>query len=236
MPLLRSVALGLSLLPLSAAPALAVMPPTSGRGPHPVACNGTLLQLQVQRQASAAVDAFSFTLGVEAEAASKAVALSQLDGRLAELRAALAPIVRGRLTVPAPSTYRSSSGSSGVRERASTTVSGVVSKTHYNRLIQTAGRLPGVSVRGFRSEAAAGSEASLRDRLLRDALDDGQRQALATADALGLRRVNLLRIDQRGDGAIRPMLNTMAAPRGFNPDEAPQPSESVSLALDYCLT
>ena len=54
--------------------------------------------------------------------------------------------------------------------------------------------------------------------------------------ALGLRRVQLLRIDQRSGGGIRPVPYGMAAARSFNPDEARPPERSVSLALDYCLS
>jgi uncharacterized protein YggE len=115
-------------------------------------------------------------------------------------------------------------------------MSGEVSKANYNALIQAAGRLPGVTLRGFTAEAASGSAAQLQKRLLREALAEGQRQAKTTADALGLRRVQLLRIDQRGGGPIRPMPYAMSARKGFNPDEARQPESSVSLDLDYCLS
>ena len=199
-------------------------------------CNGTLLQLQVQEQANAAFDRFRFNLGLDAEAPTKAAALDQLEARLAALRKVVSPLISGRLTIPAPSTYRSGAGSSGsALERATTTVSGTVSKTNYDALIQAAGRLPGVTLRGFTAEAASGSEAQLRTQLLREALAEGQRQAQATADALGLRRVQLLRIDQRGGGSIRPMPYAMAARNSFNPDEARAPQSSVSLGLDYCL-
>ena len=114
-------------------------------------------------------------------------------------------------------------------------MSGEVSKANYNALIQAAGRLPGVTLRGFTAEAASGSAAQLQKRLLREALAEGKRQAQTTADALGLRRVQLLRIDQRSGGAIRPLPYAMAAARSFNPDEALAPESSVSLALDYCL-
>jgi uncharacterized protein YggE len=114
-------------------------------------------------------------------------------------------------------------------------VSGVVSKANYDALIQAAGRLPGVSLRGFTAEAAGGSEAQLQTKLLRAALADGRRQAQTIADALGLRRVQLLRIDQRGGGLIRPMPYAMAARSSFNPDEARPPESTVTLALDYCL-
>jgi uncharacterized protein YggE len=228
MTLLRSAAitLGLGL-------GLGVAAPLQAQ---PMQCNGTVLQLQVQQQGSAASDRFSFSLGLEAEAPSKTAALDQLNARLAAVRRAVTPLASGKLTIPAPSTYRSGGGSSGpVREQASTSVSGVVSKANYDALIQAAGRLPGVSLRGFTAEAAGGSEAQLRAKLLRAALADGQRQAQTIADALGLRRVQLLRIDQRGGAPIRPMPYAMAARSSFNPDEARPPESTVSLALDYCL-
>ena len=61
-------------------------------------------------------------------------------------------------------------------------------------------------------------------------------QAEATADALGLSRVKLLRIDQRGGGSIRPVPYAMAARNSFRPGEAPPPQSTLRLALDYCLT
>jgi uncharacterized protein YggE len=205
---------------------------------QPLACSGTLLQLQVQEQGRAAFDRFRFNLSLEAEAATKAAALDQLNARLAAVRQAVTPLASGKLTIPAPSTYRIGASSSGPgRDRASTLVSGVVSKANYNALIQLAGRLPGVNLGGFTAEAASGSEAQLRTRLLRAALAEGQSQAQITADALGLGRVQLLRIDQRGGGGvIRPMPLAMAARSSFSPDEAQAPESSVSLALDYCLS
>jgi hypothetical protein len=47
--------------------------------------------------------------------------------------------------------------------------------------------------------------------------------------------VELLRIDQRGAG-YRPMaLASMNRAQSFNPGEAPRPSQSIGLDLDYCL-
>jgi uncharacterized protein YggE len=232
MTTLRSAAVALSLLPLGIGPALALAAPGASRA-QPSPCSGTLLQLQVQQQGTASVDRFRFNLGLEAEAPTKAAALDQLNARLVAVRKAVTPLALGKLTIPAPSTYRSAGP---VREQASTSVSGEVSKANYNALIQAAGRLPGVTLRGFTAEVASGSAAQLQTRLLREALAEGQRQAQTTADTLGLRRVQLLRIDQRGGGPIRPMPYAMAARNGFNPDEAREPESSVSLALDYCLT
>jgi len=236
MVVFRSAALALSTLPLGMSPALALLAPDAAQA-QPQSCNGTLLQLAVQQEGKAAFDRFRFNLGLEAEAPTKAAALDQLNVRLAAVRKVVAPLASGKLTIPAPSSYRSGGGSSGpVMEQAVTSVSGEVSKANYDALIQAAGRLPGVNLRGFTAQAAGGSEAQLQTRLIREALAEGQRQAQATAAALGLRRVQLLRIDQRGGGPIRPMPLAMQAARRFNPDEAPAPERSVNLALDYCLT
>ena len=199
--------------------------------PGPSRCSGTLLQLQVQSQGSSGFDRFRFNLGLEAEATSNAEALQLLNQRLSQLRTVVTPLATGPLMVPAPSS--TSYGSGRLRYRASTSVSGVVSKANYDLLIQAAGRQPGVSLQGFTALPASGSEAQLQTKLLREALADGRRQAEATASALGLRTVRLLRIDQRSGGGLRPM--PMLAARSFNPDEAPPPERSVSLGLDYCL-
>ena len=189
--------------------------------PAPSRCSGTLLQLQVQSQGSSGFDRFR----------CNAEALQLLNQRLNQLRTVVMPLATGPLTVPAPSS--SGYGSSRLRYRASTSVSGVVSKANYDPLIQAAGRQPGVSLQGFTALPASASEAQLQSTLLREALADGRRQAEATASALGLRTVRLLRIDQRSSGGFRPM--PMLAARSFNPDEAPAPERSVSLGLDYCL-
>ena len=228
---------------LALAAGLALMPTAALAQEAPAGvdrCGGTLLQLQVEERGNAAFDRFRFDLGLEAEAPTKAEAMAQLNSRLAALRATLRPLVSGELTIPAPSTYRSGGGSgpgaSPIREHASTSVSGQVSKANYDALIQTAGRLAGVSLRGFTAQAAGGSEADLQTALLRQALASGRRQADTTAQALGLSRVRLLRIDQRGGGGPRPMPYARLAAASFNPDEAPPPERFVSLALDYCLS
>jgi Protein of unknown function (DUF541) len=229
---------------LALAAGLALMPAAALAQEAPAGvdrCGGTLLQLQVEERGNAAFDRFRFDLGLEAEAPTKVEAMAQLNSRLAALRAALRPLVSGELTIPAPSTYRSGGGGGGagaspIREHASTSVSGQVNKAHYDALIQTAGRLPGVSLRGFTAQAAGGSEADLQTALLRQALASGRRQADTTAQALGLSRVRLLRIDQRGGGGPRPMPYARMAAASFNPDEAPPPERFVSLALDYCLS
>ena len=142
----------------------------------------------------------------------------------------------GRLTIPPPRSRAIGLGASGPRlERLSTTITGEVSRDNYDALIQAAGRLPGVRLRGMTSLASSDSRASLADQLLKQALETGRRRAQATARALGLRKVELLLIDQRGS-TQRPM--QMAARKestDFRPGDAPKPSQSLTLKLDYCL-
>ena len=229
---LRSAAFSFALVP-ALMPLAMVQPAQAGAGDR---CGGTHYQLQVSQSGTTAFDRFRFNLGLSAEAATKADAMKQLNVRLERLRSALTPLVSGRLTVPAPTTYAIGGGNAGPRrERANTSVSGEVSKANYDALIQAAGKLPGVNLNGFTSLAESGSAETLQAQLMRQALADGKRQAQATADALGLRRVQLLRINQRGGYAPRPMAYNRALSASFNPDEAPAPRNSMSLALDYCL-
>lgn len=199
---LRSAAFSFALLP-ALMPLAMVHPAQAGGGDR---CGGTLYQLQVSQSGTTAFDRFRFNLGLSAEAATKADAMQQINARLERLRSALTPLVSGRMTIPAPRTYAIGGGSAGPRrQRATTNVSGEVSKTNYDALIQAASKLPGVNLNGFTSLAASVSAETLQAQLMLQALADGKRQAQATADALGLRRVQLLRINQRGGYAPRPM-------------------------------
>ena len=161
-------------------------------------CNGTLLQIQVNKRGTSRSDRFRFLLGLDAKDLSKDVALSALNARLAETRQAIQPLALGQLTIPEPRSYPVGGGAAGSRlERASTTITGEVSRDDYDALIQAAVRLPGVRLQRMTSLASSDSRASLADQLLKQALETGRRRAQTTARALGLREVELLLIDQR---------------------------------------
>ena len=199
-------------------------------------CNGTLLQIQVNERGTTRSDRFRFSLGIEAENSSKDIAMTALNARLAQARQTIQPLALGQLTIPAPRSYPVGGGTSGPRlERASTNITGEVSRENYDALIKAAGRLPGVRLHGMTSLASSESSASLADQLLKQALETGKRRAHATARALGLRKVELLLIDQRG-ATYRPMgMGARMAHTGFRPGEAPKPSQNLTLKLDYCL-
>ena len=130
-------------------------------------CNGTLLQIQVIERGTSRSDRFRFSLGLDAEHASKDAAMTALNARLAKVRQVIQPLAMGQLTIPAPRSYPVGGGTSGPRlERASTTITGEVSRENYDAVIQAAGRLPGVRLQGMTSLASSDSRASLADRLL----------------------------------------------------------------------
>lgn len=199
-------------------------------------CNGTLLQIQVNERGTIRSDRFLFSLGLHAEHASKEAAMSALNARLAQARQAIQPLALDQLTIPSPRSAAVGGGALGPRlERASTSITGEVSRDHYDALIQVAGRLPGVRLQGMTALASSDSRALLADQLLKQALDSGRHRAQVTARALGLPKAELLLIDQRAS-TYRPI--EMAARRGdasFSPAEAPNPSHSLTLKLDYCL-
>ena len=139
----------------------------------------------------------------------------------------------GGLDVSAPSTFPINRSQSSDRYRASTTIRGSVSRSNYDTVIQRAGRLPGVRLQGMTSLASAQGQTDLEERLLKRALDRGQSQAASPASALGLSQVKLLRIDQRSHPAPRELaMAATAAPR-FRPGEAPLPTRTLMLTLDY---
>ncbi|WP_244281546.1 SIMPL domain-containing protein [Synechococcus sp. UW105] len=223
--LLAPLGLGLQMLPV--APMMAAER----------VCNGTLLQIKVLERGNAVSDRFRFSLRLEAEASTKSAAMNLLNQRVDQARREIKPLAMGRLTIPAPRHDRIGGGAAGRRvERASTSISGDVSRHRYDALIQTAARLEGVRLQGMLSLASSSGNKSLAGQLLERALQNGRGRAELTANALGLRRVDLLRIDQRGFGAQPMAMASRQASEGYNPDEAPKPSQTLSLDLSYCLS
>ena len=199
-------------------------------------CRGTLLQLNLRESGESPTESFRFNLRLEAEASTSAAALDQLGDRQDRLREQLEPLVQGRLVIPAPNTYEKGGSNSSQRFRAVTTIRGTVGRGNYDTLIQRAGRLPGVRLQGMTSLPSSAGQDRLQDELLERVLQRGRRQAERTAAALKLRRVALLRIDQRSHSSLRPSPMAVSAAPRFRPDEAPLPTGSLSLALDYCLS
>jgi len=199
-------------------------------------CQGTLLQIKVHQTGTTRSERFRFSLGLEAEASTQAQAMALLNERLEQARRQLKPLALGRLTIPAPRSYAYGRAQAGSRrERASTSISGEVNRANYDAMIQLAGRLPGVRLRGMTSIASGEGQATLHSQLLKQALEEGKRQAQTMASVLGLRRVELLRINRRGQVSRPVALASVNRAQSFKPGEAPRPIQAIDLKLDYCL-
>ena len=162
--------------------------------------------------------------------------MSALDARLAEARQAIQPLTLGQLTIAAPRSYSVVGCAAGLRlERASTTITGKVSRDDLDPLTLAACRLPGVRLQGTTSLASSDRRASLADQLLKQDLETGRRRAQSTARALGLSKVESFLIDQQGSTHLpMPMVARMGE-ASFRPGEAPKPSQTLTLKLNFCL-
>jgi hypothetical protein len=139
---------------------LSFVPPSPLRAAERV-CNATLLQIQENERGTSRSDRFCFSLGFDAEDLSKDPAMSALNPRLADARQAIQPLALSQLTIPAPRSYSVGGGAAGSRlERASTTITGEVSRDDYDALIQAAGCLTGVRLQGMTSLEFSDSRAS----------------------------------------------------------------------------
>ena len=201
-----------------------------------VRCDGTLLELAVVEEGTSATDRFQFALRLEAQATSKKEALNELNRRLGTVRRKISGLAIGGLIVSAPRTYTvGGTTASPQRHQATSNISGEVSRSNYDPLIQQAGRLPGVSLQGMTSLSSTDGARSLQQQLLERALATGRRQAESTQQLLGLRQLRLIRIDQRRGGAPLRTNALSRSKQSFDPSEAPKPRQSIRLNLDYCL-
>ena len=201
-----------------------------------VRCNGTLLELAVIEEGTSHTDRFQFALRLEAKASSKKDALNELNRRLVTVRRKISGLAIGGLIVSAPRTYTvGGTTASPQRHQATSNISGEVSRSNYDPLIQQAGRLPGVSLQGMTSLSSTDGARSLQQQLLERALATGRRQAESTQQLLGLRQLRLIRIDQRRGGAPLRTSALSRSKQSFDPSEAPKPRQSMRLDLDYCL-
>ena len=201
-----------------------------------VRCDGTLLELAVVEEGTSATDRFQFALRLEAQATSKKDALNELNRRLVTVRRKISGLAIGGLIVSAPRTYTvGGTTASPQRHQATSNISGEVSRSNYDPLIQQAGRLPGVSLQGMTSLSSTDGARSLQQQLLERALATGRRQAESTQQLLGLRQLRLIRIDQRRGGAPLRTSSLSRSKQSFDPSEAPKPRQSIRLNLDYCL-
>ena len=145
-------------------------------------------------------------------------------------------LASGGLIVTTPRTYTlGSTTASPQRHQATSRITGEVSRSNYDPLIQQAGRLPGVSLQGMTSMSSIDGARSLQQQLFERALATGGRQARSTQQLLGLSKLRLIRIDRRSGGGLLRTSALSRSEKSFDPSEAPKPRQSIRLNLDYCL-
>ena len=212
---------------------LGAAPPTPAQ--H-LRCEGTLLELAVVEEGTSETDRFQFALRLGEQASSKKAALNELNRRLGTVRRKISGLASGGLIVSAPRTYTlGSTTAAPQRHQATTGITGEVSRSNYDSLIQQAGRLPGVSLQGMTSLSSTDGARSLQQQLLERALATGRRQAESTQQLLGLSQLRLIRIDQRSGGGFLRASALSRSEKSFDPSEAPKPRQTIRLNLDYCL-
>ena len=191
---------------------------------------------QLLKRARAKQTVFNSPCVWERKPVRKKAALNELNRRLGTVRRKISGLASGGLIVSAPRTYTvGSTTAAPQRHQATTGITGEVSRSNYDPLIQQAGRLPGVSLQGMTSLSSTDGARSLQQQLLERALATGRRQAESTQQLWGLSKLRLIRIDRRSGGGLLRTSALSRSKKSFDPSEAPKPRQSIRLNLDYCL-
>jgi uncharacterized protein YggE len=200
-------------------------------------CEGTLLEARGSAEEERPTRRLSFSLALEAEAATADGALETLQQRLAAVRTALQRQQVEELRVTSPSTWeRPADRKRPAAVTASLQVSGRLLPQRLQTLIREVGALPGVRLAPVGTEADRAQDATVRRRLLRAAYQDALAQAREVAAAVGLDRLDPLEVQLDG-GDLRPVpMRAMAeaAAPPFDPAELALPKDRLSLLVRFC--
>jgi uncharacterized protein YggE len=210
------------------------MPPLAApvRAEVTATCEGTLLQARGQAELKRSGERLRFSLGLQAQQRDQAVALQELQQRLAVVREALQRLQVADLQVASPSTW-----SHQGQVTASLQLSGLLRPERYDALVREVGSLAGVQLQPVQMEANANGDAAARRQLLQAAWQDAQAQARELVTVLGLRQLRPLEVQIEGGPQPRPMaVKAMmaAAPPAFDPAELPPPLERLALQVTFC--
>lgn len=218
--------------------ALLVAAPVGAAEPQvQLSCSGTLLQARGSAELKRPVRALRVSLALEAEAATAAAALAELQSRLAAVRQRLQQLGVAELEVSSPSTWRRpASRERPAAELATLRLQGRLQPERLQPLVREVGALPGVRLAPVQAEADPAADAASRRQLLARAYGDALSQARDLAAAIGLRQLRPLQV--QADDVLRPQLlrgmAADAAPAPFDPAELPPPTDRLSLAVSFC--
>ncbi len=225
-----------TVVPLLALVAVGAWPGAAGAQVQ-LRCEGTLLEARGTAEQERPTRRLSFSLSLEAEAATADGALQSLQERLAAVRTTLQGQQVEELRVTSPSTWRrEAERNRPAAVMASLQVSGRLEPQRLQALIREVGALSGVRLAPVGTEADRGLDGAVRRRLLRGAYQDALAQAREVAAAVGLTRLNPLEVQLDGN-ELRPMLMRAAAADAappFDPAELAQPKDRLSLTVRFC--
>jgi uncharacterized protein YggE len=200
-------------------------------------CEGTLLEARGSAERERPTRRLSFSLSLEAEAATTDAALQTLQQRLAAVRVALRGQQVEDLRVTSPSTWqRPAERNRPAVVTASLQVSGRLMPQRLQALIREVGALPGVRLSPVGTEADRAQDGAVRRQLLRAAYQDALAQAREVAAAVGLAQLTPLEVQLDGN-ELRPMLMRAKAEDGappFDPAELALPKDRLSLLVRFC--
>jgi uncharacterized protein YggE len=216
--------------------ALAVWPRASAAEVQ-LRCEGTLLEARGRAEEERPTRRLSFSLALEAEAATADGALQSLQERLAAVRTALQRQQVQDLRVTSPSTWqRPADRKRPAAVTASLQVSGQLLPQRLQALIREVGALPGVRLAPVSTEADRAQDAAVRRRLLRAAYQDALAQAREVAAAVGRDQLDPLEVQVESND-LRPMLARATAADAappFDPAELALPKDRLSLMVRFC--
>lgn len=225
-----------SVVPLLGLTALASWPGTAVAQVQ-LRCDGTLLEARGSAEQERPTRRLSFSLALEAEAATADAALQSLQERLAAVRQALQQLQVEELRVTSPSTWkREADRNRPAAVTASLQVSGRLAPERLQPLIREVGALSGVRLAPVATEADRGLDAAVRRQLLRAAYQDALDQAREVAAAVGLSRLAPLEVQLEGND-FRPVMMRAAAAEAappFDPAELAKPVNRLGLMVRFC--
>ena len=200
-------------------------------------CEGTLLEARGSAEQERPTRRLSFSLSLEAEAATADGALQSLQERLAAVRTALQGQQVEELRVTSPSTWRrDAERNRPAAVTASLQVSGRLVPQRLQALIREVGALSGVRLAPVGTESDRGLDGTVRRQLLRAAYQDALAQAREVAAAVGLSTLNPLEVQMDGN-ELRPVMMRAAAADAappFDPAELAQPKDRLTLTVRFC--
>ena len=216
--------------------ALATWPDAAGAQVQ-LRCEGTLLEARGSAEQERPTRRLSFSLSLEAEAATADGALQSLQQRLAAVRAALQGQQVEELRVTSPSTWRrDAERNRPAAVTASLQVSGRLLPQRLQALIREVGGLSGVRLAPVGTESDRSLDGAVRRQLLRAAYQDALAQAREVAAAIGLSKLKPLEVQMDGN-ELRPVMMRAAAADAappFDPAELAQPKDRLSLTVRFC--